>query len=296
MVPDFDADVIEGTGGFSVVKRKWEVSIFDLYSLVAERHPIHLPAELLQIFLQRVNLEIAVTADTFDDAADRLDVLRAMLYLQGLKPFIAPFGESISLNKYAGINDRSSGGSARMHEGLREGLTHSDVRVEMWPNELVFGCILGKTGELSEKISINLFQQASKNAELWLELEKHHGVLRAARHALIQAPLMPSLSSSILHVWQGLEGLFPTISTEITFRTSLLLAELISTVEDRKVTYSRSRDSYKDRSRIAHGSQKPVTIDQWSRAWNLLRSALAAILKRGELPNEDALTDEILSR
>jgi hypothetical protein len=56
-----------------VHRRKWDVSIFDLYSLVAMSHPTSLPAELLQLFLGKVNLEVEVLGEDFSDAADRVD-------------------------------------------------------------------------------------------------------------------------------------------------------------------------------------------------------------------------------
>lgn len=47
---------------FKLTGRKWDVSIFDLYSLAAEGHQMRMPVELMQVFLPRVNLEIAVEA------------------------------------------------------------------------------------------------------------------------------------------------------------------------------------------------------------------------------------------
>ncbi len=293
LIPEFDADLVE-EGCFSVLKRKWDVSIFDLYSLVAQKHPIRMPAELLQIFLPQANLEFSILANDITAARDRLDVFRAMLSLQGIHPSISPFAANISLNKYAGINSRSAGNQATMHEGLREGITHKDGQIEMWPNELSFNCIGANNENLKSTLTESLIIRAAKNSEKWLGLEEAQGSIRAARRAFINAPLMPDLGSSILHIWQGIESLFPTVSTEITFRTSLLLAELISPLQNRAETYEASRASYKDRSRIAHGSEKEISLQQWLRAWLLLSRALEAVLDRGLLPNEEELTRGLL--
>jgi hypothetical protein len=78
LVPNFEQDIC-GEGSVRVHRRLWDVAIFDLYSLVAERHRLRLPAELMHVFLQLVNLEVEVVAETFGDAGDRLDQFRAML-------------------------------------------------------------------------------------------------------------------------------------------------------------------------------------------------------------------------
>ncbi|NSX95918.1 MULTISPECIES: HEPN domain-containing protein [Rhizobium/Agrobacterium group] len=293
-IPEFDADVCGDA--IRVHKRKWDVSIFDLYSLIAQNHPTRLPAELLHIFLQNVNLEIEIPASSVEQAIDKMDCYRAMLYLRGTSPTVAPFGCNMSLNAYAGINDRSSDRQAVMHEGLREGITHKTARVEIWPHQLSFACIQGAPGEFVRKVGSGVVTGATEDLERWLEYERKTPVLRAARRALVQAPLMPDLSSSILHCWQGIESLFPSISTEITFRTSLLLAELLEPLRPRQETYDTSKKSYGDRSKIAHGSQHQFGIEKWSRAWVLLRDAIQAILINRGLPSEEELTRNLLER
>jgi hypothetical protein len=219
-----------------------------------------------------------------------------MLYLRGMSPTVAPFGCNMSLNAYAGINDRSSDRQAVMHEGLREGITHKTARVEIWPHQLSFACIQGAPSEFVRKLGSGVVTGATEDLELWLEYEMKTPVLRAARRALIQAPIMPDLSSSILHCWQGIESLFPSISTEITFRTSLLLAELLEPLRPRQETYETSKKSYGDRSKIAHGSQHQFGIEKWSRAWVLLRDSIQAILINRGLPSEEVLTRNLLER
>ncbi|MER8966572.1 hypothetical protein NKI25_12710 [Mesorhizobium sp. M0808] len=177
---------------------------------------------------------------------------------------------------------------------MREGITHATARVETWSHELSFVCIVGEPGQFTRNVSEGVADGVAQDMTKWLAFEKETPVLRAARRALVKAPLIPDLGSSILHIWQGIEGLFPSISTEITFRTSLLLAELLAPLNSRSVTYEAAKKSYGDRSRISHGSQKPVSMENWARAWLLLRDALQAILLHGSMPNEEDLTRSLL--
>jgi hypothetical protein len=197
------------------------------------------------------------------------------------------------LNAYAGINARSAGHHAQMHEGLREGITHKTAQIETWPHELSFACIEGPGGGETRKLGVPLVLRAIADQARWQAIETTHPAVRAARRALVKSPLMPDLGSSILQIWQGIERLFG-LNAEITFRVSLLLAELNAPVAERTDTYERARRSYKDRSQIAHGTQKPIDMPQWARAYGLLRETLQAVLARGTLPGEGELTRAFL--
>lgn len=119
---------------FGLHPRRWDVSVFDLYSLAAEKHPIRMTAELMQLFLPNVNLEVSVDALDHAEAKKLLDTLRVMLYVKGMTPTIAPFATSHSINEYAGINSRSSSLlREKLPEGMRHGITAEDTRVEGWP-------------------------------------------------------------------------------------------------------------------------------------------------------------------
>lgn len=50
---------------FGLHPRWWEVSIFDLYSLVAKKHPIKMTTELIQIFLPKFNREFSIDAENY---------------------------------------------------------------------------------------------------------------------------------------------------------------------------------------------------------------------------------------
>lgn len=291
-MPQFEPDII-GTESIKVHKRKWKVSIFDVFSMVAKKHPLRVPNELMNLFLQKTNLEVEVDAGDLSKAADCIDCFRAMLYIRHVMPTVAPFACNTSINIYAGINDRSAGLHSQMHEGLRQGVTHDTIRVETWPHELVLQCIHGPKEGSSHIISEGVVTASIADLEKWLSLESRYPPLRAARRDLISAPLMPNLESSILQIWQGVEGLFPSVSTEITFRISLMLSQLISEISKRSQTYEAAKKSYRDRSKIAHGSKIEINQESWFRAWSLLRDALQCVLIRGELPTEDELIKEL---
>lgn len=281
---------------FGLHPRRWEVSVFDLYSLVADGHPIQLSVELMQLFLPLVNLEISVAASGHEDAKSYLDVLRAMLYLQGKAPTIAPFSTSFSLNAYAGINARSSSlQRENLPEGLKCGITSQDSRVEGWPAELSFSVLRGRPEQHSNSIEKEAFLSAVDAAVRWKEIEGRNTGAATLRSALVKAPLMPDKATSILHIWQALESVFGK-GPELTFRMSLTLAELSGPVASRVATYEDAKKSYRDRSEITHGRASLVDETKWVRAWELLVVALRAILHRGAIPNEDELFLDLLSR
>lgn len=281
---------------FGLHPRLWDVSILDLYSLVAEKHPIRMSAELVQIFLPSVNLEISVDAEDHAKAKKLLEVLQAMLYLRGVQPTVAPFATSHSLNEYAGINSRSSSHlRERLPEGLRAGITAKDSRVEGWPNDLTFSILQGETSRYFGGIDVDMFTQAVETAAVWQEVETLHRKASILRSALVKAPLMPDRASSILHIWQALESVFGK-GPELSFRMSLSLAELCGPVASRLETYAKAKKSYQDRSGITHGKVDAVDVTQWMRAWDLLRDAVRAVLHRKAVPSEDELFSELLSR
>ncbi|TIN65844.1 MAG: hypothetical protein E5Y30_31490 [Mesorhizobium sp.] len=100
--------------------------------------------------------------------------------------------------------------------------------------------------------------------------------------------------SSLLHIWQGIEALFPDVRAEISFRLSLLIAQLAKDVARRSETYQRCRKSYDHRSQAAHGGQLQKGPEAWVEGWNLLCLCMKAIMARGNLPNEQDLIGEAL--
>lgn len=81
---------------------------------------------------------------------------------------------------------------------------------------------------------------AVQDSLLWRNLEDKNPPAKVIRAALAKAPLMPDISSSILHMWQALENII-RIQSEITYRTSLLLAELCAPIQPRSLTYDTAK-------------------------------------------------------
>lgn len=281
---------------FGLHPRRWDVTIFDLYSLAAENHSIRMPAELMQIFLPNVNIEVSVDAEDYAEAKRLLDILKVMIYLNDIQPTITPFATSHSLNDYAGINSRSSNRLCqKLPEGMRSGITTKDSRVETWPNELIFSVLRGNRERYLNEINAEAFVQAAKAVRDWQKIETEYGKASILRAALAKAPLMPDRSSSILHIWQALEAVFGK-GPELSFRMSITLAELCGPVASRAETYAYAKQSYQDRSRITHGKVDFADDEQWVRAWDLLVGAIRAILHRKAIPSEDDLFSKLLSR
>ncbi len=281
---------------FMLHPRRWDVSIFDLYSLAAEKHPIRMSVEVMQIFLPKVNLEISVDAGDYEEAKTLFETFQAMLYLQGVQPTVAPFATSHSLNEYAGINSRGSSILRdQLPDGMRSGITPKGSRVEAWPNDLTFSILQGESASYSKNVDANMFIQAAEAAITWQEIEVQHAKSSMLRSALSKAPLMPDRASSILHIWQALESVFGK-GPELSFRMSLSLAELCGPIASRPEIYKLAKRSYQDRSGITHGKLVAVDVLHWMRAWNLLREAVRAILHRKAIPSEDELFLELLSR
>lgn len=282
---------------FSLHPSRWEVTIFDLYSLAAQKNDHwRINPGIMEIFLRQVSLEVSVNASDYSTATKCLDTLKAMLYLQGMSPTLAPFATSYSLNEYAGINSRSSSHRReKLPEDLRDGITTKDSRVKGWPGELTFSVLRGERDHYNSELDSKSFTQAAEAVTTWQEIEKNYTKASILSAALTRAPLMPNHASSILHIWQALESVFGK-GPELSFRMSLSLAELCWPVASRAEIYAEAKQSYKDRSEITHGKANLVGGKQWMRAWELLAHTIRAILHRKAIPSEDDLFSELLSR
>lgn len=289
LVPDDGLSDVD-CGAFGVSRRRWETSLFDLATL-ATKHKLHLAYELMEVMLARCNLEVWASAGTVDEAAEYLGALLLTLYIEGVSPTVAPFATSHSINAYSGINSRDSDYlRERLPEGMRDGFTTADGILEAWPIYPSLACqVLPDALKLTEQ----QFRRAAERAPLWLSLETKNVALRAVREAARAAPLLPSRDQSLLHVWCAIEGLFPRVSTEVSFRVALYLVQLTGDA-DRRERFRRARSAYDMRSKVAHGSLRSITREQWLEAWRLMLDSANAILDRGELPSEDALLDDIL--
>jgi hypothetical protein len=282
------------TPGAILHRRQWQTSTFDFATLGAS-HKLHFSWHLLDVFLNACHLEIEIVdADDFGAAQERVRVLQAMLYLHGVSPFIMPVGMSRGLCDYSGINHRDSPAlRGKLPRELQSGFASADGMIEGWLHEPSFQALTVGTERAVDQTA---FVAAADAADRWNVIERDHPVVRAARLALQTAPMIPDLPSSLLHAWQGIEALFPGVSSEVSFRLALLISALSAPVRgDRIGTYDEVRRSYARRSRAAHGNGLKLGCQDWLDAWNLLILCLSSCLERASLPDEDALTRELLA-
>lgn len=290
LTPDPDLSSV-ASPTFALRRRLWDTSTFDLATL-GTKHALHLPYQLMDILLARCNLELRIEAASCEQATDELSALLLGLYAVGVSPTIAPFVTTYSINDYSGINSRDSEVlRAKLPADMQEGLTSECGTVEAWPVHLSLHCHL-----IPEALSVreSQFQQAADKAKRWLEMERVTPVLRVVREAAQAAPLLPSTDQSLLHVWCAIEALFPAVSTEVSFRIALYLASLADHDGDGRDIFKSARRAYNLRSRVAHGSRRDVTKEEWQEAWHLLIGAANAIIEFGALPSEDDLLDRLL--
>jgi hypothetical protein len=274
-------------------RREWQTTSFDCATLGAS-HKLQFSWHLLDVFLNSCHLEIEIRdAPDFAHAQERVRILQVMLYLQWVSPFIMPVGMTHTLRDYSGLNYRDSATMrSKLPPELQSGFVSADGTIEGWLHEPTFESI---TVGAERTVSALVFTNAVDAMERWTAMEAAHQPLKAARLALQTAPAIPELSSSLLHIWQGVEALFPTVSTEVSFRLGLLVSQLCAPVRsDRVKTYEEAKRSYARRSRAAHGSGDKLDHRDWVNAWDLLILCLSACLARRALPSEDMLTRELL--
>lgn len=292
LVPAFEEQWIERSS-FTVAKRLWETTTFDLATL-ATQHKLHLPYQAMDVFLARCNLEFCIVdQEALDTAVVAFHSLRLALYTEGISPFLSPFITTCSVNEYSGINSRDS-------ESLRKnlppeqqvGLRSDEATLEAWPFEMSFTCVIG---EDDLKLSKEQFDKAVDKAKLWCALKVNHRSLPVIEEVATTAPALMPLTQSLLHIWSGLEALFPNVGTELSFRLALYLAQLLSLDSARMATYEQVRVSYALRSAVTHGSRQDVSMDDWQQTWSLLMRAVNGILARREMPSEMKLLAELLA-
>jgi len=221
LVPEFDAPQIE-SAVVSLAKRRWETSTFDLATL-ATRHRLHLPYQVMDVFLSKCNVELCIKQQpSLENAVARLRSLKMALYAAGVSPFVTPFITSHSINAYSGINSRDSDSlRSKLPPGMQEGITSDTATVEAWPLDLSFQCVV-----LSDALQVTgeVFLDACGRAISWSSMIATQDTLRGFSDAALSTVMMGSLSQSILHMWCAIESLFPSVGSELSFRVSVCLA------------------------------------------------------------------------
>ena len=292
LVPEFDAPQIE-TPDITLAKRQWETSTFDLATL-ATRHRLHLPYQVMDVFLSKCNVEVCVKQQpSLDDAVARLRSLKMALYGAGVSPFVTPFVTSHSINAYSGINSRDSGPlRSKLPLGMQDGITSDTATVEAWPLDLSFQCVV-----LPDALRVKgeVFTKACEKAISWSSMIAAQDTLRGFSDAALSTVMMGSLSQSILHMWCAIESLFPSVGSELSFRVSVYLAQLVAQGAGRRAYFEKVKKGYNTRSRIAHGAKHEATIDEWKAAWEIVTDAFSALVRRGLLSTEEALLADLLS-
>jgi hypothetical protein len=292
LVPEFETPSIV-KGNLCLAKRRWETSIFDLATL-ATRHKLHLPYQVMDVFLSKCNAEVCVKQQaSLEDAVAHLRSLKLALYGVGVSPFVTPFVTSHSINAYSGINSRDSDSlRSKLPVGMQEGITSDTASVEAWPLDLSFQCVVLPD---SLQVSSELFSNACDNAFAWSSMIASHDTLRGFSDAALSTVMMSSLSQSILHMWCAIESLFPGVGAELSFRVSLYLAQLVSEGAGRRAYFDKVKKGYNTRSRIAHGAKNEATIDEWKAAWEIVTDTFNALVRRGLLSSEEALLEDLMS-
>ena len=235
-----------------------------------------------------------VKSGSVEEGREKARLFQAMLYLEGASPFIMPFLTTYSVNQYTGINSRDHPTSfdKDLPEELRTGLTSSSGTVEAWLHDPTF-----QSFSVPDRIAVSaaVVEHAAENAAKWAALESAHSDLKAARLAFVVAPSIPHIGASLIHLWHGIEALFPDVKSEVSFRLSLLVAQLCRDIEPPRATYKRARVNYNDRSAVAHGRLISVGQPEWTETWELLRMCLRGVLNRGTLPTGEELLESVLS-
>jgi hypothetical protein len=275
----------------SIVKRRWGVSFFDLATL-AVGHDLKMPYELMNVYFQSCNMEVCLEASSLDDAYIHYKCLRALFYARGLSPYISPCVMSHSLNEIAGINTRDSKILKSDYEELNEGITSKDTKVEIYPLDL--GLQMHALSEreshvLSKTMLINSAWDSIKILKIYRATPEIRNII----DGLIAAPKIEVLGQSLLHIWTILESLFPTVQTEVSFRLALYISCMV--FGKSKELFYEVKKSYNVRSRVAHGSARGVSYEEWKRAWNILRLVSGGIMHRGMVPTEEMIIDTIFS-
>jgi hypothetical protein len=284
--------------GINLIAAKNIPSIFD-FATLGGSHSTHVDFQLLHPFLRAYNSEIEITiADQYSDAQDFIKLTQLMFYIQGWPPFLIPFGLSHSLNEISGINSRDSEILVhKLPENMRNGLRTAEHQVETWLHEPSLYWI-GRRDFHAEpdQVRDEQFVWIVDQVFRWINLESKQPELRAARNALLTAPMILDVGSSLLHIWQGIESLFPEIHAEVVFRISILISELAHKQHSPLQTWKKVRRSYGARSKVAHGSSGIVKSEDWKEAWDLLCLCLIAVRERGKMPREVELLEELLKR
>jgi len=136
--------------------------------------------------------------------------------------------------------------------------------------------------------------RGSAKAVVWEKMLNRFPQLHAVVDAATAAPTLGNRGQSLLHIWSGLEALFPSVNSEVSFRLALYISQLAATAADRLTLYQSVRSAYGIRSKVAHGANSHVSKEEWDKTWSILKDCLNASARREGLPSEQELLFELL--
>lgn len=283
------------SGAFTLIHQKNIVRIETVNGL----NPLgksSLAPEQLAVFLHDTTMEFKISAINVQSAVVNINRLRAMLYIRGLSPFILPFVSSHSVNDYLRLNkqrDEYIRSLVRQEDGAPDPPEAEQIR--FWPLDYTIRISSGEKQWLTKDV----FKQAVQDVTKWSQIIEQSSQLRTVEKVLLMAPFIGATDRGqyILHIWSGIETLFPDVQTEVSFRLALYLAQLYCGATDKWQYYKNIKKAYGTRSNITHGTNtgKNVLTDiDGELAWNLLGDACISILQRGKLPGGEELVQEML--
>ena len=99
----------------------------------------------MDVYLNLCNLELELLTDEgFDRARQDVEIVRALLYFDGVSPFVIPYGATHTINEYSGINSRDSESlREKLPDELKHGLTSDKGVVGAWPIDLAMTFLTG---------------------------------------------------------------------------------------------------------------------------------------------------------
>jgi hypothetical protein len=283
-------------GDFCVVPRKWEVGTSD-WALLEAEHNLKVEYQMADVFTGGCNMEIAVTAEDRQAAGRKFDALRFVLGMAGANPILAPFISTHSMNDFSAIKQASQDPQDPRHARARA-LASKDEEVEVWWHQPALSMNSLKSPRI-QALGSDELKAAAEAAHAWLEISSSDPLAATIEDTARAAPTVENIGQSILLIWTGIESLFPTVHSELSFRLAMYLAQMQAPLgTDRLAYYERAKNAYNVRSKVAHGSPPAKTFEDvraaWDDAWGLLMDVGSAVISRGGLPTEAKLMAELL--
>ena len=290
VIADEDVDQIKIDGVY-FIRRDAFAHYSDLRPLSENsRHILKVPCEILNIYFNKCNLEVTLEAEDVNEAILKYKCFRALLYSNGITPYISPCVCSHSLDQINSMAE--NGGMAILASDSLGCCAKSNSRhLEIYPIDTCFETIMlegDNSKTLAVGTAINTIWEFFK---LYKKYTTSHEI-RSIIDGMILAPQIPIKEQSLLYIWTVLESLFPQVNSEVSFRMSLYISHLFYKSKD---TYDEVKKSYNIRSRVAHGSVKNISYENWNQTWRILCFVSTYIFINGKIPTEAEIIERIFA-